>query len=111
MESHNNLCTSPPQTNIIRLLHFQPKHRGHPLYGLEPAKRHDLGAARDGAADDDRFYIALFSSLEQTHCAFVTCDCSLKRCLDLTWLVPRETAAVPARSVYTVQPCTSLITS
>ena len=108
MESHNNLCTSPPQTNIIRLLHFQPKHRGHPLYGLEPAKRHDLGAARDGAADDDRFYIALFSSLEQTHCAFVTCDCSLKHCLDLTWLVPRETAAVPARSVYTVQPCTSL---
>ena len=99
MESHNNLCISPPQTNI-RILHFQPKHRGHPLYGLEPAKRHDLGAARDGVDDDDRFYIALFSSLKQTHCAFVTCDCSLKRCLDLTWLVPRETAAVPARFVY-----------
>ena len=65
MESHNNLCISPPQTNI-RILHFQPKHRGHPLYGLEPAKRHDLGAARDGVDDDDRFYIALFSSLKHS---------------------------------------------
>ena len=24
--------------------------------------------------DDDRFYTALFSALEQTHCAFVACD-------------------------------------
>ena len=24
--------------------------------------------------DDDRFYILLFSALEQTHCAFVGCD-------------------------------------
>ena len=30
----------------------------------------------------------------------------LQRCLVVTWLVPRETAAVSARSVYTIQPCT-----
>ena len=30
----------------------------------------------------------------------------LKRCLVVTWLVPREIAAVSARSVYTIQPCT-----
>ena len=28
-----------------------------------------------------------------------------QRCLVVTWLVPRETAAVSARSVYTIQPC------
>ena len=27
-------------------------------------------------------------------------------CSAVTWLVPRETAAVSARSVYTIQPCT-----
>ena len=32
----------------------------------------------------------------------------LQRCLVLTWLVPRETAAASARSVYTIQPCTML---
>ena len=30
----------------------------------------------------------------------------LQRCLFVTWLVPRETAAVSAPSVYTIQPCT-----
>ena len=30
----------------------------------------------------------------------------LQQCLVVTWLVPLETAAVPARSVYTIQPCT-----
>ena len=54
-------------------------------------------------------YIALFSALSQTHCALVACDsCSLfiMRCLlstevvylqryfVVTWLMPRETAAV-----------------
>ena len=34
------------------------------------------------------------------------CRISLQHCLVVTWLVPRETAAVSARSVYTVQPCT-----
>ena len=35
-------------------------------------------------------------------------DCSLtQRCLVVTWLVPRETTAVSACSVYTIQPCTS----
>ena len=30
----------------------------------------------------------------------------LQRCLLVTWLVPRETAAVSTRSVYTIRPCT-----
>ena len=30
----------------------------------------------------------------------------LQRCLVVMWLVSRETAAVSARSVYTIQPCT-----
>ena len=30
----------------------------------------------------------------------------MQRCLVLTWLVPRETAAVSAGSVYTILPCT-----
>ena len=56
-----------------------------------------------------------FSALEQTHCALVACDSKwvtvafcgtfltftqvvyLQRCLVVTWLVPRETAAVSAR--------------
>ena len=32
----------------------------------------------------------------------------LQGCLVVTWLVPRETAAVSARSVYIIQPCTML---
>ena len=32
----------------------------------------------------------------------------LQRCLVVTWLVPRETAAVSTRSAYTMQPCTIL---
>ena len=72
--------------------------------------------------DDYCFYTALFSALEQTHCArmwFYMSDLLfiarfwistkvvyLQRCLVVTWLVPRETAAVSARSVYTIQPCT-----
>ena len=31
-----------------------------------------------------------------------------QRCSVVTWLVPRETAAFSARSVYTIQPCTIL---
>ena len=31
---------------------------------------------------------------------------NLQRCLTVTWLVPRETAAVSARSVYAIQPST-----
>ena len=34
-----------------------------------------------------------------------------ERCLVFTWLVPRETDAVSARSVYTIQPCTMNVTS
>ena len=30
----------------------------------------------------------------------------LQRCLVVTWMVPRETAAVSAYSVHTIQPCT-----
>ena len=72
----------------------------------------------------DRFYTALFSELEQTRCALViwesklmTCFChaflNIRQsdvltaqfgCLVVTWLVPHETAAVLACSVYTVQP-------
>ena len=33
---------------------------------------------------------------------------NLQRCLVVTWLVPRETAAVSARFVYRVQPCAIL---
>ena len=29
----------------------------------------------------------------------------LQRCLVVTWLVPRETAAISTQSVYTIQPC------
>ena len=29
----------------------------------------------------------------------------LQRCVVVTWLVPHETGAVSARSVYTIQPC------
>ena len=84
----------------------------------------------------DSFYIALFSALEQSlrshvilhvilHiarfllllllllllCLFVCClfVFNIHRSGVLTalvWLVPRETAAISARSVYTTQPCT-----
>ena len=75
----------------------------------------------------DRFYIVLFSALEQTHCArmsnwvFFPLFClffnrTLKKYIKknavvyvltaLTWLVPHESAAVSARSVYTMPPCT-----
>ena len=33
------------------------------------AKQHGDGANTDRDGDDDCFYIALFSALEQTHCA------------------------------------------
>ena len=32
--------------------------------------------ADDDEDDDERFYIALFSTIEQTHCSFVMNDCS-----------------------------------
>ena len=67
----------------------------------------------------DRFYIALFSALEQTHWAcmwFCMSNqlfiahlwiCTELVCLTaLTWLVPHDTAAVSARCVYIIQPCT-----
>ena len=62
--------------------------------------------------------MALFSALEQTHCTLVACDCSFsQRALNIhpsgevvvlfvKWLVTLETAAISARSVYTIQPCT-----
>ena len=51
-----------------------------------------------------RFYIlySVISALEHTYCALVYLQC----CLVVTWLVPRETAAVSAHSVYTMQPYT-----
>ena len=72
----------------------------------------------------DHFYVALFSTLEQTHCVLVACDSKwvtvafysafrisiqvvyLQHCLVVTWLVPHETAVVSALSVYTIQTCT-----
>ena len=42
------------------------------------------------------FYSAFRISTQVVH---------FQHCLAVTWLVPRETAAVSARSVYTVQPC------
>ena len=70
----------------------------------------------------DCFYIALFSALEQTHCThmwFWISDYLLIACfristevvyvqcyLVVTWLVPHETAAIWAWSVYTIQSCT-----
>ena len=44
------------------------------------------------------FLIARFSI--STEVVYIQC------CLVVTWLVPRETAAVSARSLYTIQPCT-----
>ena len=54
------------------------------------------------------FYIALFSALEQTHCArsaFLNVHGS-GVLTALAWLLPHETAAISARSVYPVHPCT-----
>ena len=70
-------------------------------------------------------YLLLFPALEQTHWAFLACDSQwvtvfffysafwkstqvvyLQCFMVVTWLMPRETAAVSARSVYTIQPCT-----
>ena len=76
--------------------------------------------------DGDRFYIAQLSALEQVHCALVACGsewviaafysafeypptwCTYSAVWLLHGMVPRETAAVSARSVYTIQPCTTL---
>ena len=43
------------------------------------------------------------------YCSLLQCilEYSLKCCLVVTWLVPHETAAILARSVYTIQPCTT----
>ena len=67
--------------------------------------------------------MALFSALKQIHCALVACDFEwvtvafystfwvlpevmyFQCCLVLIWLVPRETAAMSAHSVYTIQLC------
>ena len=43
------------------------------------------------------FYSAFWISTEVVY---------LQRFLVVTWLVPRETAAISARSIYTIQPCT-----
>ena len=74
---------------------------------------------------NDCFCIALFSTLEQAHCAFIVCDSKwvtvafysvswtstevvyIQSCLDVTWLVACETAAISAHSVHTIQPCTT----
>ena len=71
----------------------------------------------------DRFCAVLFSALEQTHCTLVACDSKwvtaafysmlwistvevyLSCCLVVTQLVPHETPAVSALSMYTIQPC------
>ena len=47
------------------------------------------------------FFFFFFSAFLNIHPEVV----HLQRCF-VTWLVPRETAAVSARSVYTIQPCT-----
>ena len=66
----------------------------------------------DDDDDDDCFYIALFSTLKQTHCAcmwFYSAFLNIHQSGVLTtlaWLVPHETAAVLMHSVYTIQPCT-----
>ena len=67
----------------------------------------------------DHFYIALFSTLEQTQCTLVACDSKraavafygvfwtstdvvdLQCCLVVIWLVPRETAAILAQVLCT----------
>ena len=74
----------------------------------------------------DRFYIiiALFSALDQTHSALACSSkwvtvaffkvrfeyppkwCTFSTVWLLTWLVPRETVAVSARSVYIIEPRT-----
>ena len=68
----------------------------------------------------DRFYIVLFSAFEQTHCACMWFYMSEWLFIALfflnihwtgvlkvpAWLVPHETAAISACSVYTIQPCT-----
>ena len=46
-------------------------------------------------------YTALHSSFLNSHRRV-----HLQRCLVVTWLVPRETAAVSALSLYAMQPCT-----
>ena len=84
---------------------------------VSSAARSLLWVVVDDVADVHRFSRALFATLEQTHRALVTCDCNwvvmafsstfffcffliltevvyLQRCLVVTWLVPRETAAV-----------------
>ena len=88
--------------------------------GTVPTTATEWGATFDDDEDDDDdcFYIALFFALKQTHCArmwFYMSDqlfiahfliihrSSVLRAL--AWLVPHETAAVSARSVYTIQPC------
>ena len=68
----------------------------------------------------DCFYMALFSALEHTHCAFTACDSEwvtvafyrtfwistemvyLQLCVVVTWLVTRETAALSTHSVRTI---------
>ena len=65
---------------------------------------------------DDRLNSAILRSLEQTHCArlwfYMSDKLFIARFLNihrsgvltaLAWLVPHETAAVSARSVYTIQ--------
>ena len=81
------------------------------------------GCSCDDDEEDDDSYVALFSALKQTHCTFDTSDSKwvtvtfyahfsmstkVQCCLVVTWLVPLETAAILAHSVYTVQPCSML---
>ena len=74
----------------------------------------DVGLHDDDDDDDDCFYIALFSTLEQTHCArmwfymsdylFIAHFFNIHWCGVLTalaWLVPHETAAVSAQVLRT----------
>ena len=91
-----------------------------------------LSRLYDADINDRRFYVAIFSALDWADSlCFVACTskwvtvafflfffkrvlnivigkwCTqLQICLVVTWLVPREAAAVSACSVFTVKPCT-----
>ena len=90
---------------------------------LESPPIHGFGFDTKAVAAVDRYYTALFSTLKQTHCGLVACDYRraavafysafwsstrivyLQHCLVVTWLVPHETAAILAHSVYAIQLC------
>ena len=104
-------CTLPPNSAVTD-------------YVVEGAPLISTSVYWNCAAAVDCFYRMLFSALEQARCALVEWNSErvtvafysvlwistkvayLQHCLGLTWLVPRETVAITACSVYTIQPCT-----